>query len=150
MHIKESYNFKEVDSLISCSGTFKSLNWRSLADEGYDLVINLLPERHKYAAFNEKKAIGELGIKYIFIPVDWENPLNSDYDSFESAMKLNKDKKIHIHCAANYRATGFYAIYAYKNLAWSSNKLYEFIASIWQLSDYPIWDKFISTYVKEN
>ncbi len=57
MHIKENYNFKEIDSLRSCSGHLKSLNWQSLANEAYDLVINLLPKQHKYAVAQEKNSI---------------------------------------------------------------------------------------------
>ena len=46
-------------------------------------------------------------------------------------MNSVKGKKVQKHCAANFRATAFYAIYARKNYAWSSIKVSEFIGSIW-------------------
>jgi len=148
MDIKTTFNFKQISKQISSSGNLIDLNWQSLATNNYDLVINLLPDKHKYAAGNEKEHIEKLAIQYQHIPVIWQNPLDSDYRRFEKIMKLNEGKKVHIHCAANYRATGFHAIYAYKNLGWSGNELYELISEVWQLADYPIWEKFVMKYVK--
>ena len=59
-----------------------------------------------------------------------------------------KGKKVHIHCAANFRATAFYAIYAYRKVGWTRIKVNEFIRSIWQLSEYPVWDKFVTSYLR--
>lgn len=58
-------------------------------------------------------------------------------------MTKNDGKKLHIHCAANYRASAFYAIYAYNNKGWSK-KLNAFIDEIWEISDYPVWVDFVS------
>jgi hypothetical protein len=52
------------------------------------------------------------------------------------------DKQL-IHCAANFRVTAFYALYAMKHLGWTEAQAEEFRASIWKGSDYPIWEKFI-------
>jgi len=38
MNINKACNFKEVNELVSCSGTLRKVNLRSLADEGYDPV----------------------------------------------------------------------------------------------------------------
>ena len=54
------------------------------------------------------------------------------------------EKKILIHCAANFRVTAFYSLYAMQHLGWTEAQADEFRASIWAGSDYPIWEKFIS------
>ena len=149
MNIDSSYNFRKLTELVSCSGSLKGLDWQSMLDNRYELIINLLPYHHKYSVANEKEAVEALGINYIFIPVDWQNPKNSELEDFVLAMANNKEKKMHIHCAANYRASAFYAIYAYKQLDWSKEKSYKLIASVWQLADYPIWQKFVANYIQK-
>ena len=147
MSIKKAYNFKEANELASCSGTLKYISLQSLADEGYAAVINLLPDDAEYAVKDEKKKIENLGIHYKYIPVDWNNPKQSDFETFEVALNGFNGKKVHIHCAANYRVSAFYAIYAFKNQGWSETVLREFIGSIWQLAEYPVWNKFVSDYI---
>ncbi len=48
-----------------------------------------------------------------------------------------------IHCAANFRVTAFYSLYAQKHLGWSPAQAADFRASIWAGSDYVIWNNFI-------
>ena len=149
MNIRKAYNFKEVNELVSCSGTLMKVSLQSLADENYEAVINLLPDDAEYAVQGEKNEIEGLGIQYEHIPVAWDGPGSSDFEAFESAMAAIKGKKVHIHCAANFRVTAFYAVYAFRNLGWSKTEVAEFIGSIWQLSEYPAWEKFVSDYVNK-
>ncbi len=148
MNFNKAYNFKEVNELVSCSGTLKKVRLQSFLDEGYFAVINLLPDESEYAVEEEKNELEKLGIHYIYIPIDWDKPINADFDLFELTLDGIKGKKVHIHCAANFRVTAFYAIYAYKKLDWTSIRVNKFIGSIWQLSEYPVWDKFVSSYLK--
>ena len=147
MNIKQAYNFKEIDEMTTCSGMLKDVSLKSLADEGYGAVINLLPDDSEYAVEEERAGLEELGIRYKYIPVVWEEPQRSDFESFESAMNATQGTKTHIHCAANFRVTAFYGIYAFRNHGWSEAKLREFVGSIWQLSEHPAWDKFVAGYV---
>ena len=143
MNITKAYNFINIDENVSSSGTMMNTNLKSLADAKYDAVINLLPDDNEHAKKEERESFEALNIDYTYIPVDWDAPTQTDFDVFEKVLIAAKNKKIHIHCAANYRATAFYALYAYKNLGWSRGKIDTFTASIWQISDYPVWLKFI-------
>lgn len=147
MNIRKAYNFKEVNERVSCSGTLADVNLRSLADDGYEVVINLLPDDTEYAVKGEQGDLERSGICYVHIPVKWSEPKHSDFEIFESEMNAIKGKKVHIHCAANFRVTAFYSIYAFKNEGWSKTEVDEFIASIWQLSEYPVWERFVTAYV---
>ena len=147
MNIRKAYNFKEVNPQLSCSGMLRKVNLQSLSEEGYEVVINLLPDDSEYAVEGEKAAFEKSGIYYVHIPVDWDEPKQSEFETFESELKAVEGKKVHIHCAANFRVTAFYAIYAFRNQDWSITELSEFIGSIWQLSEYPVWDKFVSAYI---
>jgi protein tyrosine phosphatase (PTP) superfamily phosphohydrolase (DUF442 family) len=144
LDITKAYNFVSIDELTSSSGTIKGLNLKSMSKAGYEAVINLLPSDSEHARPNEKQDFEKLGIDYVYIPVDWNSPKQADFDAFTAAMNELNGKKVHIHCGANYRVSAFYAVYASKNMGWSESKLNEFIGSIWQLSNYPVWQRFIS------
>jgi hypothetical protein len=49
-----------------------------------------------------------------------------------------------IHCAANFRVTAFYSLYAQKHLGWSAAQAEAFRAAIWSGSHEPIWEQFIA------
>jgi hypothetical protein len=49
-----------------------------------------------------------------------------------------------VHCAANFRVSAFYGLYAMKHLGWSVEQAEAFRATIWDGSDYPVWEAFIS------
>ena len=144
MIIQKAYNFKQLDKFVSSSGTLKNIDLKSFLSENYSVVINLLPNDSEYAIEGEKKDLESLGIHYVYIPIDWSEPKHSDYEAFESAMTVNDGKKLHIHCAANYRASAFFAIYAYNHMGWSKSKLTAFINGIWKISEYPVWVEFVS------
>jgi protein tyrosine phosphatase (PTP) superfamily phosphohydrolase (DUF442 family) len=81
---------------------------------------------------------------YYHIPVDWNNPEERDFEEFEYVMQTLPQGKTLIHCAANFRVTAFYALYALKNLGWSETQADKFRASVWEGSDYPVWEEFYS------
>jgi protein tyrosine phosphatase (PTP) superfamily phosphohydrolase (DUF442 family) len=80
---------------------------------------------------------------YTHIPVDWENPKENDFEVFDQSMKQLATSKVLVHCAANYRVTAFYSLYAQKNLGWSEEQAEAFRGQIWKGSHYPVWEEFI-------
>ena len=46
-------------------------------------------------------------------------------------------KKVHVHCAANYRVTAFYSLYEVRRGRWSVERAREFMAGVWQPVEYP-------------
>ncbi|MEZ4518188.1 MAG: hypothetical protein R3C44_15660 [Chloroflexota bacterium] len=60
-----------------------------------------------------------------------------------------QDEKLFIHCAANYRVTAFYSLYALKHLGWSESQAAAFRARVWGIDRYPAWDAFIARRTAE-
>ena len=147
MNFSKAYNFKTIDELTSSSGTIKHIDLASFSDAGYQTVINLLPDDNEHAMPGEKERLVDLGIEYVYIPVDWDKPTIVNYEEFEAAMMLNVNKHLHIHCAANYRATALYSIYASKNLGWSQEKIRNLMEPIWTLDDFPVWKSFVKNLI---
>ena len=52
-----------------------------------------------------------LGMTYIHIPVDFQNPTDQDFDQFCSIMEQLKEVPVHVHCIANYRVSAFFYRY---------------------------------------
>ena len=57
---------------------------------------------------------------------------------------LPPESRTLLHCAANFRVSAFYGLYAVKHLGWSVEQAEAFRAPIWESSDYPVWEAFIS------
>lgn len=144
MGVEDAFNYKEVSESISTAGLLSEQQVDALQSEGYNCVINLLPNDSEYALQSEKERIENQGIRYEYIPVEFNAPTEHDYVEFENTMKALKANKTMVHCAANYRVSAFYAIYARRNLGWSVSKAEKHIASIWNPAEYDPWESFIA------
>jgi len=144
MSTEEIYNYIKVSDYIVTGGQPTADQLRSAAAEGFTAVINLATIDAHYSLEDEAGLVRSLGMAYYPIPVDWENPKESDFDTFERTMNQLPAGKTLIHCAANFRVTAFYALYAQKNLGWSEAQAEAFRAAIWKGSHYPVWEQFIA------
>ena len=104
------YNFLQVEPDLGTSGAVEAESFAGLRADGYQIVINLLPNDSKYATAGEAEIVADLGMDYVHIPVDFSAPIASNYDDFAAAMKAAKGKKIYVHCAANWRVSCFVAV----------------------------------------
>ncbi len=143
MSTQDIRNYRKVDDQIIASGQPTEEQLKAVAAEGFKTVINLATIDPRYSLPDEESLAHSLGMSYHHIPVEWENPKESDFEKFEQVMKQLPEQKILIHCAANFRVTAFYSLYAMKNLGWSETQADAFRASVWAGSSYPIWEKFI-------
>ena len=144
MSVDQAFNYKKVSDSISTAGVVSEDQLQQLVDEGYQAVINLLPPNSEYAIKNEASIVTEQGIAYYAIPVEFSSPQKSEYQEFAEKMLALSGKKLMVHCAANYRVSAFYSIYAFHKLGWTEPQVYEWIASIWTLSEHPVWTQFVA------
>lgn len=143
MSTADIYNYRRVNDQISTGGQPSEEQLRTAAAEGFKTVINLATINPRYSLEDEAGLVQSLGMAYHHIPVEWEHPQESDFAAFEAVIKQLPASKTLIHCAANFRVTAFYSLYAMKHLGWSETQAAEFRAPIWEGSEYPIWEEFI-------
>lgn len=143
MSTQEIYNAIKVDDQLTTGGQPTEEQLRDAASEGFATVINLATGASSNTLKDEADIVRSLGMTYQHIPVDWENPQESDFEAFEQVMNGDRGKTL-LHCAANFRVSAFYSLYAQKHLGWSEAQADAFRAPIWQRSDYPIWEAFIA------
>ena len=149
MSTTDIFNFVQVDDHTGTAGQPTEDQLRDAAAEGYATIINLAPVNPPYTPPDEAGLVKALGLAYHYIPVQWNNPTDADFAAFEAAMRAAGDGKTLIHCAANFRVTAFYSLYAHKHLGWTAGQAEAFRARIWAGSHYPVWEAFVARKLAE-
>lgn len=104
-------NYIKINELISTAGQPTVEQFKIIQENDFDIVINLALSNSTNAIENEDKVVSELGMTYIHIPVDFENPKLSDVKQFLNILQALGSNKVFIHCAMNYRVSAFMYIY---------------------------------------
>jgi uncharacterized protein (TIGR01244 family) len=144
--IVDAYNFRRIDDRCTTSGLVSAAQLGDLRRDGYEAVINLLPGGHDRAVTDEAEIVQAQGIDYVHIPVDFEAPSTADLQQFTEAMDRQAGKKVHIHCAANYRVSAFYSLYALQRGWWNHEEAKAFVAGVWDPAEFPVWQVFIEAH----
>lgn len=144
MGLEASDNFRRVSDTVTTSGRVAPDDLAGLGAEGYDVVVNLLPDTSEQATRNEDAILAEQGVTYVHIPVDFSAPRREELDEFAAVMDAHDGKSIHVHCAANYRVSIFYGLYAVRRGMWSPDEAQQHIRGVWPGGPDRIWSDFIA------
>ena len=144
MTTNEIYNAVRVNDQILTGGQPTEDQLRAASAEGFTTVLNLATYDSRSLP-DEAGLVRSLNMDYIHIPVVWQAPKQSDFEHFEQAMTQLAAGKTLIHCAANFRVTAFYSLYAQKHLGWSEAQAEALRAKIWEGSNEPVWENFITS-----
>jgi protein tyrosine phosphatase (PTP) superfamily phosphohydrolase (DUF442 family) len=106
------YNWRRLDERITTSGQPTEAQLAEIQALGVRHVVNLGLHTHEKALTDEAASVSQLGMTYIQIPVDFQNPTDQDFAQFCSTMETLKDVPVHVHCIANYRVSAF--LYRYR------------------------------------
>ena len=147
---KDIYNFLALSDTLFTGGMPKADQLTDAAQQDVQIVINLAPHTVPDALPDEEQLVNSLGMQYIHIPVIWTTPTKDGLDRFMAVMDENKDKKILVHCQANFRASAFVALYRILRQGWDPKDAIEDMHKIWDAEDYPIWKMFIEENLKRS
>ena len=144
-NLKKIFNYYKVSGLFETSGQPNNKQLISIANGGYEAVINLAPNTTiEGRIINEEGILKSNNITYIHIPVDFNNPLDEDFNKFVAALEQNKHKKIWVHCAANMRVSAFVFKYRRDVLGLSPKNIEVDLEAIW------IPNKTWSSFLEKN
>lgn len=134
-------NYLEISPELSSSGQPAPEDFELIAEQGYQVVINLSMPDSKSALTNEGYLVTSTGMTYIHIPVPFDSPESSHFHAFSRAMDAFSAKKVWVHCALNYRASAF--LYLYSRLVKRKSKAdsKRYIYPDWEPND--TWSGFI-------
>jgi protein tyrosine phosphatase (PTP) superfamily phosphohydrolase (DUF442 family) len=105
------YNWRRLDDRITTSGQPTEAQLADIHALGVRHIVDLGLHTHEKALPDEAGSVGRLGMTYIHIPVDFQNPTDQDFETFCSVMQELKDVPVHVHCIANARVSAFFYRY---------------------------------------
>jgi protein tyrosine phosphatase (PTP) superfamily phosphohydrolase (DUF442 family) len=141
--LEEIYNHLQLSETLHSSGMPTPAQIASLGADGVQVVVNLATPKSESWIPNERELVEAQGVAYYNIPVDWDNPTLEDLNKFAAVMDKHRGEKMLVHCQANYRATGFVALYRVVRLGWSEENAFKELKKIWNPAEYPVWESFI-------
>src|SRR3954453_332798 len=101
-------NWRRLDDRVTTSGQPTEQQLADIRALGVRHIINLGLHTHEMALPEEAATVGRLGMTYIHIPVDFQNPTAEDFAAFCAVMEQLKEVPVHVHCIANYRVSAFF------------------------------------------
>ena len=150
MSTESIFNFIRVSESVATGGQPTQAQIEAAHAEGFEAVVNLAPHDQQSGALpDEADLVESLGMAYHHIPVDWMMPLKENFTAFVQTMDGLGDRKVLVHCAANYRVSAFYSTYAMKKHGWSAQQADALIARIWESRPEVRMDETWRTFLDE-
>ncbi len=131
-------NYHVISDRLGTGGTLSAGAVKWLAADGYEMFIDLRDE------FDEQEANEVLaeGASYIHVPVSWQSPSDDEFETFRLAMASNPEKKILVHCSANYRASAMTYLYRVLDLGVDPEDAMADVRAVWEPNE--TWLSFIA------
>lgn len=135
------YNWRRLDDRITTSGQPTERQLADIQALGVRHIVNLGLHTHEKALPDEATSAHRLGMMYIHIPVDFQNPTEEDFQQFCTVMADLKNEPVHVHCIANYRVSAFFYRYRRDVLGWDDAKARAEMEEIWHPDG--VWAAFV-------
>ncbi|MET1412266.1 protein tyrosine phosphatase family protein [Roseibium sp. HPY-6] len=144
MHdLTEILNWRRLSDKITLSGQPTEQQLADISELGVTHVVNLGPHHNKGALDDEAGTVASLGMEYVYIPVEFDNPTDEDFAKFCEAIERLKDTRIHVHCIYNARVSAFFYRYAKTGRGFSECETFALMEGIWRPGD--DWAAFIGS-----
>ena len=135
------YNWRRLDDRITTSGQPTEQQLADIQALGIRHIVNLGLHTHEKALPDEAASVRRLGMTYIHIPVDFQNPTDEDFAKFRATMEELKEVPVHVHCIANYRVSAFFYRYRRDVLGMDDTEARAEMEQVWHPEG--VWGKFI-------
>ena len=146
--LAEITNFRQYSSTFASSGQPSREQFSTIAENGFERIVYIAFTNNQNALPDADLVVKGLGMEYMQVPVDFNNPLPSDFYAFADSMRRDTDKKTLLHCQVNARATAFSFLYRviYADVPVARAKAD--MNTVWQPNE--VWRDFIFTVLAEN
>src|SRR6201987_698869 len=136
------YNWRRLDNRITTSGQPTENQLADIHALGVRHIVNLGLHTHEKALPDEAASVSDLGMTYIHIPVDFQNPTDHDFDQFCAVMAQLKEVPVHVHCIANYRVSAFFYRYRRDVLGMNEADARAEMEQVWRPKG--VWSAFVA------
>jgi protein tyrosine phosphatase (PTP) superfamily phosphohydrolase (DUF442 family) len=147
MSIKDIANYKKVSETLASSGQPDEMQFREIAEAGFEVVINLAMPNSDNAIPEEGYIVTARKMMYVHLPVPFEAPTAGHLKLFFDIMAAFEGKKCWVHCVVNKRVSAF--LYQYYRLVHGvrTEEAHKVIISDWQPNQ--VWQDFMALEVEE-
>jgi protein tyrosine phosphatase (PTP) superfamily phosphohydrolase (DUF442 family) len=146
--LKELLNFRQYSQTFASAGQPTAEQFSVIRDAGFERVIYIGFTNNPNAVAHADQLVKGLGMHYVHIPVDWNNPTKLDFYTFADTMQRDREAKTLLHCQINARATAFSFLYRviYENVPVAQAKAD--MNSVWQPNE--TWRNLVFAVLQEN
>jgi protein tyrosine phosphatase (PTP) superfamily phosphohydrolase (DUF442 family) len=140
--LKQIRNFYSLGPTLGTSGQPEAHQFSLIRNAGYKVVLNLALHSSDHAIPNEGSIVTSLGMAYVHIPIDFNQPTGEDFATFCALVRAFENHKLFIHCAANKRVSAFLFLYRVLLQNMDLERAREDLHALWDPN--PVWETFIS------
>ena len=146
--LAEITNFRQYSATFASAGQPSREQLSAVAEAGFERVVYIAFTNNQNALPDEDQIVKGLGMEYMQVPVDFNNPLPSDFYAFADSMRRDTSKKTLLHCQVNARATAFSFLYRviYEDVPVAQAKAD--MNTVWQPNE--VWRDFIFKILAEH
>lgn len=137
-------NWLRIDGRLTTSGQPTEEQLVALRDLDVEYVINLALHTHERALKDEAGSVTALGMAYVHIPVEFDNPTEDDFARFCDTMKAAGDAIVHVHCIVNARVSAFLYRYRRDVLGLDERSARAVMERVWRPGG--VWAAFIGDH----
>jgi protein tyrosine phosphatase (PTP) superfamily phosphohydrolase (DUF442 family) len=124
-------NFRQYNPTFASSGQPTTEQLKLVADNGVQRVIYLAFTDNETAIEDEDRTVKSLGMEYVHIPVNFDNPTLSDFQHFAAVMQSSPEMKTLLHCQINLRASTFSFLYRVIHLKVPMENAIQDLQGVW-------------------
>ena len=139
--LAEINNFRQYTPVFASAGQPSREQLRSLWAEDFERIVYLAFSTNPGAITDEDKLVKDLGMDYLHIPVDFNDPQADEFQVFADYLQRAPNKKTLLHCQVNFRATAFSFLYRVIYQGVSVQQAKADMNTVWQPDT--VWRDFI-------
>lgn len=146
--LAEITNFRQYSNNFASSGQPTREQFQTIAENGFERIVYIAFTDNPNALADADLVVKGLGMEYMQVPVDFDNPLPDEFYAFADSMQRNTGKKTLLHCQVNARATAFSFLYRviYEDVPVKEAKAD--MNTVWQPN--AVWRDFIFEVMAQN
>jgi protein tyrosine phosphatase (PTP) superfamily phosphohydrolase (DUF442 family) len=141
-------NFRQYSPVFASAGQPTREQFQVLKDNGFERVVYIAFSNVGAAISDEDAVVKGLGMEYLHVPVDFNQPLAADFYAFADSMQRAQGKKTLLHCQVNARATAFSFLYRVIYDELSVEQAKADMNTVWQPN--AVWRDFIFAVLADN
>ncbi len=134
-------NFIQLTPSIGTAGQPMVSQFETIANAGYQAVINIAMPDHEASLDHEGALVTSLGMHYYHIPVPFQSPTVELLQQFCRLMQALDSYKVFVHYIMNYRVSAFMFQYLHKVVGYDVVQARSPIFDQWEIE--PQWQAIV-------